>query len=159
MMTGKHSLIHHKVDVHSQQDRIGFEIQLPCDAEVVTGLVASVTPGPANFAASASKTNQAGKLTMRWNARSDIFYQGPVWLESRFEENYAIAAMSAPDQFLTGTTGFNIESGRIEPVEIDVPGELRTLRGYYVDNLNRMGVQDEAYTVDIFLIYRRCDEH
>jgi hypothetical protein len=159
MMTDDDKVVHHRVDVHAQGDRVGFEIQLPCDAAIVTGLVASVTPGPGNLPTAASKTDQAGMLTLRWNAPGDIFYQGPVWLETRFEENYAIAGLIAPDQFLTGTTGFTIDSQRIEPVEVSVPGELRTLTGYYVDILNRMGIGDEAYTVDIFLIYRRCYDH
>lgn len=154
-MTGDDKVLSYRLQVHRITDRIGFEWQIPGDALEVTGLWGSVRAGRLNMSAASPLTSQAGLLTLRWNAPGDVFYQGPVLLEARHEDNYRMMGLLPPDGFLTGTSGFSIESGRIEPVEIAVPGHLRTIQGYYLDLLNRMGGNDESYTVDLFLTYRR----
>jgi hypothetical protein len=154
-ITGEDKVIHHRLRVHLNKDRIGFELQLPRDAHTVTGLATGVRAGSRSMAAAGGLTTHAGMLTLRWNLPGDIFYQGPVPLEHRHEDNYSPMGLGAPDGFLNGTNGFAVEGRRIEAVEIAVPGELRTLKGYYVDVINRLAGLNEPYEVDIFLIYRR----
>lgn len=147
-------LIHHRLQVHLRDDRIGFEVLLPCDAIIVTGLSVSAKPGGVNLASVGNRSDKAGNLTLRWNYPGDIFYQGPVFTAHRSEDNYQMLGLVPPDRFFTGWGGFAIESTAIEPVEVAVPGRLRLVKGYYQDVINRLGGQDENYTVDLFFHYQ-----
>ena len=157
-ITNKTGILHHRIKVHERQDRIGFEVLLPCDAVLVHGLVAVCNPGSVNLTRVGSNVTKVGTLTLRWNGPGDIFYQGAVLTRHATEENYKILGLSKPDQFLSGTDGFTTESNRIEAIAIPVPGGLRLIKGYYVDHINRVSDNNEDYTVDLFFYYQRREK-
>ena len=143
--------------VRSQGDRVSFDILLPADTGSVTGIHFVTVLDTANTLALQTRNwshSEAGLVSLRWAGKGDIFLQAGVPLpKPNFEENFSPLGISPPGGALGQSREFAIQSSRLPHLELDVPGHLRQLKGFYKDLLLSLTGTAEAYRVHYFLHY------
>lgn len=146
-------------EVRTAGDRINFDIFLPGDAGLVTGIHFVASLGNSNTLALQTRTwshSNAGLVSLRWADRGDIFHQAGVALpKSSHEENYSPLGLVSPGGSLGQTREFSANGRRVEALDLEVPGHLRQIKGFFKDTLLSLTGTGEVYTVDYFVHYNR----
>lgn len=134
--------------------RTYFELDIPDDGRVVSGVYATVSgwKAPWDFTPKTFPPFYSGQLRLKWREAAGVFYSGEVDFSlATFADPQAVGAPLLPN--LNG--GPWSHTGMVVPVSVLVPTGNTTIVGLYHDQLNLLAQVSQIYTVRVYLQFQK----
>lgn len=137
--------------VNTPGGRVPFDLLLPRDCERITGIC--TVADMHTFQNKAWPDTCVGFLNLRWPRPGDIFFQIKVEHDESHEDDYAPLGIQHPAPVPFGVPDFALSGHRYVRWEVNIPGKIRHLRGYFKDVFNETQGLGLQYSVTAFFFY------
>jgi hypothetical protein len=153
---GAKGIVHQRVTVTRQGERLYFDLFLPEGAVAFTSVCAvadAAKAGPAAMAARTWQDGTAGHLALRWDRPGNVFLMQRVDLLETFERDLLPCGLQHPGGGFWQSTEMQVCGTRLHATPVRIPWDCRHIRGAYVDAIGKARGTSGTYNVDIHLTY------